>query len=235
MIKLFLVDLEANDVRISQRSVALCQIRRANGQGFASLRNGMSDIRRFRRMERRYSDRRSFGPHRDDSYLPNTLLLRLRFAVLVAVRDNALAYVSAISSPLLDPRGLLRRNDGYGDTFQYARSSVRSGRQSTLLVLRMESIHGPLRRVQVRIDTDLLCELIRHVAKHESFKIYHANQLYRLREHGSDTSVIGRTALLYSALRLLSSEYEKTAQVADLYGIAHDGDGQFLAILRVRQ
>lgn len=135
----------------------------------------MPHVRRLRHVERRHSDRRSYRPRRDGSPLSDTLLLRLRLPVLVAVRGAALANVLAIPTSALDPRGLRDRANGRDDTLQHARSSVRFGRQSALLVLRVESIHGPTRGIQILTDTDLRREPVRHVAKHRSSAISHAD------------------------------------------------------------
>jgi len=68
----------------------------------------------------------------------------------------------------------------------------------------VESIHGPIRDIQVFVDIGLLGEPIRHIAKYQSLEIPYTNQLYYLLIHDdSDTSVTGRTALLYSSLHFL--------------------------------
>lgn len=99
----------------------------------------------------------------------------------------------------------------------------------------MEQIHGPIRSVQVSADTGLLRESAGDFAEYRSPEIPHANELRYLRVRGFDTSVIGRTALLYLAVYLLSFEHETALQVADLFRIAHDFDDQFCAVFYLCQ
>lgn len=99
----------------------------------------------------------------------------------------------------------------------------------------MEPINRSLHGVPVFINTGLLREPVRHVAKYQSPEVPHANQLRNLRVHGSDTSITGRTALFHSALHLLPFKYRETARMADLSGIAHDFSDQSRAISYIRQ
>jgi len=86
----------------------------------------------------------------------------------------------------------------------------------------VESVHGPIRDIQIFVDTSLLHEPIRHITKYQSLEIPYTDQLCYLHMHDSDTSVTGRTALLYSSLHFLPLKYEKAGKMADLLRIAHD-------------
>jgi hypothetical protein len=94
----------------------------------------------------------------------------------------------------------------------------------------MEQAHRSIRGVQVFVNTHLLREFARHVTEYQSSEIPDTTQLRYLRMRGSDTSIVSGTALLHPAVYLLSFEHEKTFQMADLLGIAHDSDDQFTTI-----
>lgn len=87
----------------------------------------------------------------------------------------------------------------------------------------------------VLVSAGLLREPVRHIAEYQSSEISHADQLRDLRVYGSDTSATGGTALLHSALHLLSLEYRETARMADLPGVAHNVSDQPRAISPLRQ
>jgi len=80
----------------------------------------------------------------------------------------------------------------------------------------VESIHRPIRDIQIFIDTGLLREPIRHIVKYQLLQIPYTDQLYYLRMHDSDTSVTDKTALLHCSLHFLPLKYEKAGKMADL-------------------
>lgn len=227
--------MEADNVRGTEWPVIIYQVYRTSMQQSISLYNCVLDVCRLRRVEQGHSNRGSFRPRGDHSHLSDTLLFGLRLPVLVAIRGTSLAIGSAFSSSTLDFRRLRRDADGRSDSSQYASSPVRFGRQSALFLLRMAPIHGPIRDVQIPVDTDLLREPVCDVAKYRPLEISHAGELYYLRVCASDTSATSGAALLYSSLHLLSHEYEKAGKMADLFRIPHDFYNQLFTIFHFLQ